>query len=129
MGLLKEFREFAIKGNVIELAVAVVLGAAFGAVVVSLTQSLIMPIISMIVGKEGVSALSYIINGTVFPYGIFLQALINFILVAFVLFFIIKGINHMNREKEAEAAAPQAPELSLTEKLLSEIRDKLSGRS
>ena len=125
MGLVKEFREFAIKGNVIDLAIAVMLGAAFGAVVTSLTQSLIMPIISMIVGKEGVSSLAFTVNGTIFPYGVFLQAVINFILIALVLFFIIRGINHMNRKKEEEAEVPKAPELTVSEKLLTEIRDNL----
>lgn len=125
MGFIKEFKEFAIKGNVIELAIAVVLGAAFGAVVTSLTQSLIMPIISMIVGKEGVSSLAFTANGTIFPYGLFLQAVINFLLIALVLFFIIKGINHMNRKKEVEAEVPKTPELTVTEKLLTEIRDNL----
>lgn len=125
MGFIKEFKEFAIKGNVIELAIAVVLGAAFGAVVTALTQSLIMPIISMLVGKDGVTSLAFTVNGTIFPYGLFLQALINFILVALVLFFIIRGINHMNRKKEQEAAIPETPELTVTEKLLTEIRDNL----
>ena len=128
MGLVKEFREFAIKGNVIDLAIAVVLGAAFGAVVTALTESFIMPILSLLVGKDGVKSLAYTVDRTVFPYGIFLQALINFVLIAFVLFLIIKGINRLNRKKDAEVVAPKAPELSLTEKLLTEIRDNLSRR-
>ena len=125
MGLLKEFREFAIKGNVIDLAIAVVLGGAFGAVVTGLTEGFIMPLIAMIIGKNTVENLAYTINGTVFPYGKFLQAVINFILVALVLFLIIRVINRMNRKKEAPAAEPKAPEYSLSEKLLMEIRDAL----
>jgi large conductance mechanosensitive channel len=128
MGLIKEFREFAIKGNVIDLAVAVVLGGAFGAVVTSITESLIMPILSLVMGKDGVKNLSYSINGTVFPYGLFLQAVINFLLIALVLFFIIKAMNRLMRKKEVEAAAPQPLELSLSEKLLTEIRDNLTRR-
>lgn len=125
MGLVKEFREFAVKGNVIDLAIAVVLGAAFGAVVTALTSSLIMPIISMVVGEEGISGLAFTVNGTIFPYGLFLQAIINFLLIALVLFFVIRGINHMNRKKEVEAEVPKSPELTVTEKLLTEIRDNL----
>ncbi len=125
MGMLKEFRDFAVKGNVIDLAVAVVLGAAFGAIVTALTQSFIMPLISMVIGKEGVKDLSFTANGTEFPYGVFLQALINFVIIAFVLFLIVKGLNHLQRKKEAEAEVPKAPELSVTEKLLTEIRDNL----
>src|SRR5256885_14222653 len=124
MGFIKEFKEFAVKGNVIDLAVAVVLGAAFGGVVTALTESFIMPIISVVSGKGGVSGLSYTVGSTVFPYGRLLQALINFILIALVLFIIIKGMNSLMREKEAPAE-PKAPEYTLSEKLLMEIRDEL----
>lgn len=125
MGLIKEFKEFAIKGNVIDLAVAVVLGAAFGAVVTALTESLIMPLVSILTGKGGVENLSYEVGGTVFPYGKFLQAIINFILVALVLFFIIKGMNRLARKKEVQADTPKEPEYTLSEKLLMEIRDSV----
>lgn len=123
MGLLKEYREFILKGNVIDLAVAVVLAAAFGAVVTALTEAFIMPIVSMVAGKGGVENLSFMIGETVFPYGRFLQAVINFLLVAFVLFLIIKGMNRLKRKKEEVAPAP--PEYTLTEKLLMEIRDSV----
>lgn len=123
MGLVKEFREFALKGNVIDLAVAVVLGAAFGAVVTALTESLIMPLVSIITGKGGVENLSYTVGETVFPYGKFLQAIINFILIAFVLFLIIRTMNRLQRKKEVEVA-PE-PEYTLSEKLLMEIRDSV----
>jgi len=126
MGFIKEFREFAVKGNVVDLAVAVVLGAAFGGVVTALTESIIMPIISLVVGKGGVSGLSFAVRSTVFPYGKLLQALIDFILIALVLFTIIKGMNVLKRKKEAPAAAPKAPEYTLTEKLLMEIRDGMN---
>jgi large conductance mechanosensitive channel len=125
MGFFKEFKEFAVKGNVIDLAVAVVLGAAFGAVVTAVTQSIIMPIISLVTGAGGVSKLSIAIGSTVFPYGILLQAIIDFILIALVLFLIIKAMNKLMRKKEAPAAEPKAPEYTLTEKLLMEIRDDL----
>jgi large conductance mechanosensitive channel len=125
MGFIKEFKEFAVKGNVVDLAVAVVLGGAFGAIVTGLTEGFIMPIVSMIIGKGGVENLAYTVNGTVFPYGKFLQALINFILIAFVLFMIIRGMNSIKRKKEEPVSEPKAPEYSLQEKLLMEIRDSL----
>ena len=124
MGFVKEFKEFAIKGNVIDLAIAVVLGAAFGKIVTALTESIIMPIIALVMGKGGVSEMSVVISGTIFPIGLLLQAIIDFILVALVLFMIIKGINHMNRKKEAPVV-PAEPQYSLSEKLLMEIRDSL----
>lgn len=125
MGFIKEFKEFAIKGNVVDLAVAVILAAAFGKIVTSLTESIIMPIISLILGKGGVSDIAFYIRDTKFPVGLLLQAIFDFILVALVLFLIIKGMNRMKREKEAPATTPQAPEYTLQEKLLMEIRDSL----
>lgn len=125
MGFIKEFKEFAIKGNVIDLAIAVVLGAAFGKIVTALTESLIMPIISLIIGKGGVTDIAFFVRGTKFPIGILLQSIIDFILIALVLFLIIKGINRLNRIKDAPAAAPKSPEYTLQEKLLMEIRDSL----
>ncbi|MGI8598925.1 MAG: large conductance mechanosensitive channel protein MscL [Chitinophagaceae bacterium] len=125
MGFIKEFREFAIKGNVIDLAVAVVLGAAFGAIVTALTESFIMPLVSVITGKDGVENLSYAVGETIFPYGLFLQALINFVLVALVLFMVIRTMNSLKRKKEVQADAPAEPEYTLSEKLLMEIRDNI----
>lgn len=123
MGMLKEFKEFATKGNVMDLAVAVVIGGAFGSVVTALTDSLIMPLISMIMGKGGVSEMSFMVGHTVFPIGVFLQAVINFILIAFVLFLMIKAMNAMKKKQDEAPAAPAGP--SSTDKLLMEIRDAL----
>ena len=118
MGMLKEFKEFAMKGNIVDLAVAVIIGGAFGKIITALTDSIIMPIISLIIGKGGVSELSFMIGRTVFPVGIFLQAIIDFILIAWVLFLVVKAMNSM---KKKEAIAPAAtPEDIL---LLREIRD------
>src|SRR6476646_3759312 len=100
MGMLKEFKEFAMKGNIVDLAVAVIIGGAFGKIVTALTETIIMPIISLIMGKGGVQDLSVTIGSTVFPIGGFLQAVIDFILVAFVLFLIVKGMNSMTKKKE-----------------------------
>jgi large conductance mechanosensitive channel len=120
MGMLKEFREFAMKGNIVDLAVAVIIGGAFGKIVTALTDSLIMPIIAMILGKGGVSELAFMVGETVFPIGLFLQALIDFILIAFVLFLVIRT---MNRMKKKEVAAPAATPEDII--LLREIRDSL----
>ncbi len=121
--MLKEFKEFAIKGNVVDLAVAVVIGAAFGKIVTALTETIIMPLVSLLVGKGGVNELSAMIGQTAFPYGKFLQAVIDFILVAFVLFLVVKAINSFKKKKEEAPAAPAPPSEEVT--LLREIRDSL----
>jgi large conductance mechanosensitive channel len=121
MGMLKEFKEFAMSGNIVDLAVAVIIGTAFGKIITALTDTIIMPIISLILGKGGVQDLSVSIGNTVFPIGGFLQAVIDFILVAFVLFLIIKAMNSF--KKKEEAAAPAAPPEDIA--LLREIRDAL----
>ncbi|MEO8403329.1 MAG: large conductance mechanosensitive channel protein MscL [Chitinophagaceae bacterium] len=121
MGMLKEFKEFAMKGNIVDLAVAVIIGGAFGKIVTALTDSIIMPIISLVIGKGGVSDIKFTIGHTVFPVGVFLQAIIDFILIAFVLFAIIKTMNSMQKKKEAAVPPPTAEEIVL----LREIRDSL----
>jgi large conductance mechanosensitive channel len=120
MGMLKEFKEFAMKGNIVDLAVAVIIGTAFGKIVTALTATIIMPIISLLMGKGGVQELSVTISNTVFPIGIFLQAVIDFILVAFVLFLLIKTMNRFIKKKEEAPAGPSEEVL-----LLREIRDSL----
>jgi len=122
MGMLKEFKEFAMKGNVVDLAVGVVIGGAFGKIVSSLIDDVITPLLL----KPALQAanLSKIEELTIFggvKYGMFLSAVINFVIVAFVLFLIIKGINAT--KKKEEAAAPAAPPAQ--EVLLTEIRDLL----
>ena len=120
MGMIKEFKEFAIKGNIVELAVAVVLGAAFVKVVTALTSSLIMPILGVIIGKDAFAGMSFVIGGVIFPIGVLIQALIEFILVAFVLFLIIKALNSL-RKKEPEVVAATPEDILL----LRQIRDSL----
>lgn len=121
MGFIKEFKEFAMKGNIVDLAVAVIIGGAFGKIVTALTDAIIMPIISLILGKGGVADVKFSIGNTIFPIGVFLQAIIDFFLIALVLFSIIKAMNKTMKKKEAEAPA----EPSTTDKLLTEIRDSL----
>lgn len=125
MAFIKEFKEFALKGNVVDLAIAVIIGAAFGAIVSSLVDDVITPLLLTpalkAVGAEDIGSLHW---GAV-KYGNFLAAVIKFIVIALVLFSIIKGMNSMKRKKEVQAAEPAAPEYSLQEKLLMEIRDSL----
>lgn len=119
----KAFKEFAFKGNVFDLAVAVIIGAAFGKIVSALVDSVIMPLIAAIFGFPKVSEMGFMVGATLIPIGLFFQAVIDFLIVAFVLFMIIQGINRVRRKQEAEA--PSAPEPSEDILLLREIRDSL----
>lgn len=121
----KEFKGFALKGNVVDLAVGVVIGGAFGAIVASLVGDIIMPVIGVITGGIDFSGLTYKVGGATIAYGKFLQAAFIFAIVAFVLFLVIKAINKM---KKAEAAAPTAPPAEDI-LLLREIRDALKNRA
>lgn len=125
MGFIKEFKEFAVKGNIVDLAVAVILGAAFTAIVSSLVDDVVTPLLlKPALEAANVADLEQLSWGAV-KYGKFLAAVIKFLIVAVVLFFIIQAINRMQRKKAAEVAAPAIPELTLSEKLLTEIRDNL----
>ena len=121
--MLKEFREFINRGNVIDLAVAVILGGAFTAIITSLVNDIIMPIIGVLLGGIDFTALAITVGDASITYGNFIQAIINFLLIALVLFLIIRSMNRMKR-KEVEAPAPP-PVLTVGEKLLTEIRDLL----
>ena len=135
--MLKEFRDFAMKGNVVDLAIAVIIGAAFGAIVTSLVGDIIMPIIG--VATNGLDFSNYFValsskvtatnladarkQGAVLAYGNFLQLVVNFAIVAFSLFIVIKIMNQLKRKDEAAPAAPPKP--TRQEELLTEIRDLL----
>jgi large conductance mechanosensitive channel len=124
MGFIKEFKDFAVKGNIVDLAIAVVIGAAFGKIIDSLVTDVITPLILQpaLTAAHLTHLEDYVIMGSV-EIGVFLAAIINFIIVAIALFIVIKGIN-ATKKKEAEApAAPVEP--SSTDKLLMEIRDSL----
>ena len=146
MSMLKEFREFAMKGSVVDLAVGVIIGAAFGAIVSSLVDDVIMTPIGLALAGIDFSSLKLVLHPataavgtpdtpgfvaatpeTAIAYGKFINAAIKFIIVAFVLFFIIKGMNSMKRKEEAAPAAPPPPPEDV--KLLTEIRDLLKSRS
>jgi large conductance mechanosensitive channel len=120
MSMLKEFKEFAMKGNVLDLAVAVVLGGAFGAIVTATVDKILMPIIGSIIGKS-FDSMSATVNGVNIQYGAFIQAVVNFVIIAFFLFMVVKAMNSM--KKKEEPAAPAAPPEDIT--LLREIRDAL----
>lgn len=142
MGMIKEFKEFAVRGNLVDTAVAFVMGAAFGKIVTAFVEGMVMPLVSMLTG--GVNFDDMVIKlkdavpevkdaaGTVITagaaevsikYGVFITALIDFIIVAFAVFMVIKAINKM--KKKQEEAPPAPPEPSSTDKLLMEIRDSL----
>ena len=124
MGFIREFKEFALKGNVVDLAIAVIIGAAFGAIVSSLVGDIITPLLlTPALDAAGVKDLDKLAWGAV-KYGNFLAAIIKFIVIALVLFSLIKAMNKLNKKKD-EPVAPPAPEYSLQEKLLMEIRDSL----
>lgn len=128
MGMIKEFREFIAKGNVIDLAIAVILGAAFSAIVGSLVEDVITPLVlAPALEAARVKDLEALTWGAV-KYGKFLAAILNFLVIALVLFMVIRGMNRLNRKKAADVAAPAVPELTLSEKLLTEIRDSMKGQ-
>ncbi|MBP6000341.1 MAG: large conductance mechanosensitive channel protein MscL [Sediminibacterium sp.] len=127
MGWIKEFKDFAIKGNVIELSVAVVIGAAFGGIVSSLVEDVITPLIlTPAIKAAGVADIDKLAWGAV-KYGKSLAAIIQFVFIAFVLFLVIKGVNKIKeRQAAADKLAKDLPEISTTDKLLTEIRDALN---
>jgi len=123
MSFLKEFKEFAMRGNVMDLAVAVVIGAAFGKIVTALVEGIIMPLIGLLLGGINISDKSFMLGQTVVKWGLFLQSIIDFTIIAFSIFIVIKL---MNSFKAKQKPAPTEP--SNEEKLLLEIRDILSER-
>ena len=140
MGFFKEFKEFAMKGNVMDMAVGVIIGGAFGKIVTSLVNDVIMPVVSLATG--GIDFTNLFVNlsddakyktlaeaqeagASVFAYGTFIQNIIDFIIIAFCIFLMIKG---MNKLKKKEEPAPEAPKGPTQEELLAEIRDLLKQK-
>lgn len=122
---LKEFKQFAMRGNVMDMAVGVIIGGAFGKIVSSLVNDVFMPVIGVVTGGVDFSNLSFKVEDAEVKYGMFLQNVIDFLIVAFCIFVMIKAINKLAKHKE-ETPAPAAPaEPTPTEKLLAEIRDEL----
>jgi large conductance mechanosensitive channel len=128
MSIAKEFREFAIKGNVVDLAVGVVIGAAFGKIVSSMVEDMAMPLIGSLMGGLDFGGLAIKVGSATVKYGKFLQTCVDFLIIAWAIFLAVKLINRLKREMEkpAEAAAPAAPPRQ--EVLLEEIRDLLKKK-
>ena len=141
--MFKEFRDFALKGNVMDLAIGVIIGAAFGSIVASIVDDLFMPIIGLILNGIDFSNLFFIISNpdnvpvpsvaaakaagvATLNYGLFINAVVKFAIIAFVLFLVVKGINRLRRQEAAAPAAPPAP--TTEEKLLTEIRDAIKSQ-
>ena len=120
MSIVREFREFAVKGNVMDLAVGVIIGAAFGKIVGSLVEDVIMPVIGVMMGGLNFSDLAVKVGSATLKYGKFLQTCLDFLIVAWVIFMLVKFVNRMKRDDVAPAAAPPRQEV-----LLEEIRDLL----
>jgi large conductance mechanosensitive channel len=125
VSIVKEFREFAVKGNVVDLAVGVIIGAAFGKIVTSLVEDLIMPLVGILIGGFNFSDLAIKVGGATIKYGNFIQTCVNFLIVAWAIFLMVKVINRLKREEEKpeETKAPPRQEV-----LLEEIRDLLKKR-
>ena len=142
MGFIKEFKEFAMKGNVMDMAVGVIIGGAFGKIVSSLVDDVLMPIIGKITGGVDFTNLFVTLGdgeystlaaakeagAATLAYGQFIQNIIDFLIVAFCIFLMIKGMNKLNRKKEEPAPEPEAPKGPTQEELLAEIRDLLKNK-
>jgi large conductance mechanosensitive channel len=134
MSLVKEFREFAARGNVIDLAVAVVMGTAFGGITKSLVDDIIMPVVGILLGGADFSAYKVTLRAAAegvpavtLNYGVFINVCINFIIIAFAMFLLVKGINSLKRKQET--APEEAPAPPREEVLLEEIRDLLKAKA
>ncbi len=136
MGLISEFRTFAMRGNVVDMAVGIIIGGAFGKIISSLVSDVIMPPIGLLVGGVNFTRLKIplkekvldatgqtITEAVAINYGTFIQTAVDFLIIAFAIFLMIKAMNHMQKKEEAKPVAPPSP--SNEEKLLSEIRDLL----
>ena len=143
--IINEFKEFALKGNMVDMAIGIVIGAAFGTVVRSLVDDIIMPIVAGLIKVPNFANLFLVLRapentegvnmesieavrqagGVALGYGLFINAFIAFLLVAIALFFVVRTMNHLQRKKEEEAPKPEAPKGPTQEELLTEIRDLL----
>jgi len=130
MGMVKEFKEFAMKGNVVDMAIGIVIGAAFGKIVSAFVANVLMPPIGVLLGGVDFAALMIILkeataetDAVAISYGVFFNAVIDFIIIAFAIFLVVKGMNKMKKKEEEKPAEPPKP--SKEEILLTEIRDEL----
>jgi large conductance mechanosensitive channel len=133
MSMMKEFKDFVVKGNVVDMAVGIVIGAAFGKIVSALVAGVLMPPIGVLLGGVNFSDLAYVVKeaagaeqAVVIAYGVFIQTVIDFTIIAFAIFMVIKGINSLKKKEEAATKPPPAP--TAEEILLTEIRDLLKNK-
>ncbi len=134
MGFVKEFKDFAVKGNVVDMAVGIIIGAAFGKIVASFVRDIVMPPLGLLIGGVDFSELSVVLKeaqgeaaAVAINYGAFIQTLVDFVIVALAIFVAIKAMNVLKKKEEAEPSTPPKP--SNEEVLLSEIRDLLKQKS
>ena len=134
MSMIKEFREFAVKGNVVDMAVGVVIGAGFGKIVSSLVADLIMPPLGLVIGGINFTNLKLVLSeasegkaAVTWNYGSFLQTIFDFLIIAWAIFMLVKGVNRLKRKEEAPPPAPAGPSPEV--QLLTEIRDALKSAS
>jgi len=133
MGMVKEFKEFAVKGNMVDMAVGIIIGGAFGKIIASLVNDIIMPPIGLAIGGVNFTALKLVLKPAVgdtaavtLNYGNFIQTAVDFLIVAWAVFLMVRAINSMKRKEEAAPAAPPAPSKEVV--VLTEIRDLLKTR-
>lgn len=126
MGIVKEFKEFAMRGNVVDMAVGVIIGGAFGKIVSSLVNDVIMPIIGIITGGIDFTGLKITIGESNITYGNFIQNVVDFLIIAFCIFLMVKGLNKLSKKKDKKTDIP--PALNKQEELLIEIRDLLKEK-
>ena len=133
MGMIKEFKTFAIKGNVMDMAIGIIIGAAFGKIVSSFVGDVIMPPIGLLLGGADFSTLSITLKeatasseAVLLKYGVFINTVLDFLIIAFSIFIVVKGINSMKKKEEEKPAEPPKP--TKEEVLLAEIRDELRKR-
>jgi large conductance mechanosensitive channel len=125
---IEEFKAFAIKGNAFDLAVGVIIGGAFGKIVSSLVEDIMMPVIGVITGGVDFKSLSVMVGEAEIKWGMFVQNVIDFLIITFCIFIIIKGLNNLTKKKENKEETPAPPAPSAEEKLLTEIRDLLKNK-
>lgn len=132
MSMMQEFKEFAVRGNVVDMAVGIIIGAAFGKIVTALVSGVIMPPIGVLLGGVDFSDLAFVLKeasaeapAVVISYGAFIQTVIDFTIVAFAIFLLVKGINSLRKQQEEAPKAP--PEPTAEELLLTEIRDLMKS--
>ncbi|MDF2179978.1 large-conductance mechanosensitive channel protein MscL [Aliiglaciecola sp. CAU 1673] len=134
MGMMNEFKQFAVKGNVVDMAVGIIIGAAFGKIVTALVSGVIMPPIGVLLGGVDFSDLAFVIKeaagdapAVVISYGAFIQTVVDFTIIAFAIFMLVRGINSLKKKEEQAPKAPPGP--SAEQVLLTEIRDLLKSKS